>query len=125
MHVIESYQSKELETFPGAPGFAFETQVRINLKNEGEATEWLDKMQQHSHVTYRVTRTNKSGQCRVLCKLERHCQHFRKSLTEKQIAKAALAKSKKAKKPLTGMIRDKKTQCPSKLVLTVQIPTKT
>ena len=51
------YQSKEIETFPGAPGFAFETQVRINQKNQLEATEWLDKMQQHSHVTYRVTRT--------------------------------------------------------------------
>ena len=59
MYVIESYQSKELETFPGAPGFAFETQVRINLKNEGKATEWLEKMQQHSHVTYCVTTTTK------------------------------------------------------------------
>ena len=56
-YVIESYQSKELGTFPGAPGFAFETQVRINLKNEGKATEWLEKMQQHSRVTYGVTTT--------------------------------------------------------------------
>ena len=78
-YVVESYQSKELETFPGAPGFAFESQVRINIE---EANVWLDKMQQHSHVTYRVTITKKTGQCRVLCKLEQHCQHFRKSLTE-------------------------------------------
>ena len=41
------------------------------------------------------------------------------------MAKVTLAKSKKAKKPLTGMIQDKKTQFPSKLILTVQIPTKT
>ena len=31
-YVVESYQSKELETFPGAPGFAFESQVRITPK---------------------------------------------------------------------------------------------
>ena len=55
-YVVESYQSKELETFPGAPGFAFESQVRINIE---EANVWLDKMQQHSHVTYRVTITKK------------------------------------------------------------------
>ena len=81
----------------------------INLKNESKAKEWLHKMQQHSHATYRVTGTNKPGLKRVLCKLERHCQHFRKILTEKQVAKGAVAKAKKARKPLTGMLRNKKT----------------
>ena len=32
--------------------------------------------------------------------IERHCEYFRKSLTEKQMARVALAKSKKAKKSL-------------------------
>ena len=95
--------------------------MRINLKTESEAKEWLDKMQQHSHVTYRVTRTNKPGLKRVLCKLERHCQHFRKTL---KLAKGAVAKANKARKPLTGMLRNKKTQCSSHLTLTVQLPTK-
>ena len=98
--------------------------MRINLKNESKAKEWVDKMQQHSHVTYRVTRTNKPGLIRVLCKLEHHCQHFRKILTKKQVAKGAVAKAKKARKPLTGMLRNKKTQCSSHLTLTVQLPTK-
>jgi len=40
--------------------FAFETQVWINLKSEKEATEWLNKMQQHNCVTYHVTRTKKN-----------------------------------------------------------------
>ena len=57
-YVVDSYQSKELEIFPGAPGFAFESQVRITLKNEGEANEWLDKMQQHGHVTYGHSMSN-------------------------------------------------------------------
>ena len=53
-----------------------------------------------------------------------HCQHFKKALTTKQKDKAALAKSKKARKPFTMQVRNKKTQCPSRLTLTGQIPTK-
>ncbi len=98
--------------------------MRINLRNEEEATEWLQNMQQHSLTTYRVTRTSKPGLRRVLYKSERHCQHFRKKLSEKQTVKSALAQSKKARRPLTAMVRDKKTQCPSNLILTVQVPTK-
>ena len=30
-YIVENYQSKEPETFPGAPGIAFDIQVRINL----------------------------------------------------------------------------------------------
>ena len=81
-------------------------------------------MQQHSQVTYRVTRTYKPGLKCVLCKFECHCQHFRKTLTEKQVAKGAVANAKKARKPLTRMVRNKKTQCSSNLTLTVQVPTK-
>lgn len=110
--------------FPGAPVFAFDCQVRINLKNENEAAEWLEKMQEHSAVTYRITRTKKLSLCRVAYKTERHCQHMRKQLTPKQESKAALAKSAKERKPLTGVLRDKKTACPSRLILTVQIPTR-
>ena len=51
-------------------------------------------------------------------------QHIRKTLTEKQVAKGAVAKAKKARKPLTRMVRKKKTQCSSHLTLTVQLPTK-
>ena len=81
-------------------------------------------MQQHSHVTYRVTRTNKPGLKCVLCKLECHCQHFWKAPTKKQVAKGAVTKAKKARKPLTGMLWNKKTECSSHLTLTVQLPTK-
>ena len=122
-YIVEAYQSNVCETFPGAPTSAFYCQVRINLTNE-EATEWLKKMQMHSCVTYRVTRTNKVNLRRVAYKTERHCQHYRKQLTTKQAAKAAKAKSVKSTKPLTGILRDKKTQCPSHLILTIQIPTK-
>ena len=42
-YIVENYQSKELETFPGAPGIAFDTQVRINLRNDGEAINGYTK----------------------------------------------------------------------------------
>ena len=113
---------KEKLGFQGSPDVAFEAQVRINLKNEIEGKQWLDKMQQHSQVMYRVTRTYKPGLKCVLCKFERHCQHFRKTLTKKQVAKGAVANVKKARKPLTRMVRNKKTQCSSNLTLTVQVP---
>lgn len=123
-YIVEKYESKPCETFPGAPPFAFECQVRINVGNEEEATEWLAQMEQHSSVTYRVTRTTKLQYQRVAYKTERHCQHFRKQLTTKQVMTASQARSKKASKPLVGKQRDKKTHCSSHLVLTVQIPTK-
>ena len=80
-------------------------------------------MQQHSLVTYRVRRTNLASN-NVLCKFKRHCQHFQKTLSAKQIAKGAVAKAEKARKPLTGMLRNKKTKCSSHFTLTIQLPTK-
>ena len=115
---------KEKLKFQGSLDVAFEAQVQINLKNEIETKELLDKMQQHSQVTNRVTRTHKPGLKCVLCKFECHCQLFRKTLTEKQVAKGAVAKAKKARKPLTRMVRKKKTQCSSHLILTVQLTNK-
>ena len=56
---------REKLKFQGSPDVAFEAQVWINLKNEIETKEWLDKMQQHSQVTYRVTKTHKPGLKRV------------------------------------------------------------
>ena len=123
-YVVENYESKPCETFPGAPPFAFNCQVRINVRNEEEATEWLAKMQQHSSITYCVTRTTKLQHCRVAYKTERHCQHFRKQMTKKQVITGSRANSKKTSKPLVGKQRNKKMYCPSHLVLTVQIPTK-
>ena len=49
-YVVETYHIKEKLKFQGSPDVAFEAQVRINLNNEIEVKEWLDKMQQHSQV---------------------------------------------------------------------------
>ena len=79
---------------------------------------------EHSTVTYRITRTKKLSHCSVAYKTEHHCQHKHKQLTQKQELKAVLAKSAKERRPLKGLLRDKKTACPSDLKLTVKIPTR-
>ena len=81
-------------------------------------------MSNHSKCTYRVTKTVKPTMKRVKCKLVMHCQHYAKKLTQKRREKSALARVKKARAPLCLQLRNKKTDCPSKFVLAVQIPTK-
>ena len=50
------------------------------------------------------------------------CKHFRKALSPKQVEAHQVAR--KSRHPLTAGLRDKKTNCPSKITLTVNIPTK-
>ena len=51
-----------------------------------------------------------------------HCQHFQKKLTDKQVALARCSKRKPLS--LVSNTRRKKTQCPSKLSITIQVPSK-
>ena len=123
-YVIQSYQKQDTESFEGAPEFAFTAVIRINLETPDGISTWLKKMMETSLCTYRVTRGgHKPVGKRLLCKHEMHCQHFRKPLTPVQIQRSATAKAKKQKKPLCTRVRDKKTQCPSKLTLSLQVPT--
>ena len=124
-YVVESHEDREQPSFEGAPKFNFDLIVRINLETQDQANDFLNKMMSHSYCTYRISRTSKKPALkRVAYKIEMHCQHFKKALTNKQKEKAILAKSKKARKPFTMQIRNKKTQCPSHLTLTGQILTK-
>ena len=76
----------------------------------------------HSKCTYRVTKTTKPVMKRVLAKYTMHCQHFRKTLTLKQRQAHLHAATHGKKKPLISGNRDKKTNCPSKLTLTIKVP---
>ena len=105
----------------------FSATIRINLANEDDAKQWMEKMSNHSLCTYRTTKTVKTNNKRVKCKLYfvKHCQHFAKKLSQKQKEKSALSRAKrKVKAPLSSQLRNKKTNCPSSFTLTVQIPTK-
>ena len=124
-YVVESYQEEDRLSFEGAPKFSYHLEVRINLENEEQAKKFLKQMMEHSYCTYRITRTSKKpAMKRVAYKIEMHCQHFRKGLSKKDKDKSALSQSKKAQKPFTVHVRNKKTQCPSRLTLTGKVPTK-
>ena len=110
------------DDFPGAPEHLYEATLRINLTEKEAAQSWMQKMMQHSKCTYRHSKGRAPGLKRVLYKAEMHCQHQRIKLTPKQQQKASVAKSKSSKKVLTHEIRMKKTDCPSKLTITVLVP---
>lgn len=100
-YLIQSHYKKDVESFEGAPEFAFSAIIRINLETPEAVTTWLNKMMATSLCTYRVTRGgHKPKGKRVLCKNEMHCQHFRKPLTPVQTKCAALSTSKKQRKPM-------------------------
>ena len=80
--------------------------VTINILDECGVKTWLDEFHNHNNTTYRVTRGSRFQGKRVLYKTERHCQHKRKESN---------GKSKSEKKCLK--LRNKKTNCPSTLIL--------
>ena len=120
-YVITELNQLPAEDFPGAPEYSYEATVRINLTDKEAAQLWMQKMMQHSKCTYRHSRGRAHGLKRVLYKAKMHCQHKRKQLTPKQQQKTSIAKSKNSKKVLTHEIRMKKTDCPSKVTITVYL----
>ena len=120
-YVVESYDEVVGATSDSPH---FNCTMRINLVTEEEAKVWIEKMSERSRCTYRTTKTVKPGQKRVKCKFVKHCQHFAKKLSPKQLENVSLLRAKKAKTPLASQLRNKKTQCPSSFTLSVQITSK-
>ena len=101
----------------------FEATFCLNLDSKESVDTWLAKFMESSKCIYRVTKTTQPMLKRVTLKYTYHCQHHRKPLSQKQMSAHLLA-SKPNKNPLTAGVRDKKTNCPSQLILKIQIPTK-
>lgn len=112
------------EEFSGAPAYAFESTVRVNVNNADDAKKWLQSMMKHSNCTYRHSKGRNPGLKKVLYKVEMHCQHFRKPLTPLQLEQKASARKKNPRKVLMHDLRQKKTNCPSRLKFTVLVPPK-
>ena len=123
-YVVTSFTQAPTCAFSGAPSHAFTATVCINIHSKEEAQSWLQQMMDHSKCTYRHTKGRTPGLKRVMFKAEMHSQHFKKSLTPKQQSQSALARCKNSRKALMHDVRNKKTECPSTLKLTVNIPTK-
>ena len=118
-YVVEEFNELPKEEYPD---LRFTATIRINLNNDEEAKKWIGKMCNHSKCTYRVTRTYKPSLKRILWRTDMHCQHQRKPLSIKQ--SAAKAVCKKTLNPLMEDVQQKKTGCPSSLVLKIKNPTK-
>lgn len=101
----------------------FEAIFCLNLDSKESVDTWLAKFMQSSKCIYRVTKTTHPMMKRVALKYTYHYQHHRKPLSQKQLSAHLLAK-KPTKNPLTADLRNKKTECPSQLILKIQIPTK-
>ena len=80
-YIIEHFQPISNEHYEGAPTHYFETGIRIDLSNEDQ---WIEDIMAHSVTTYPIKWSIKPGFKRVQCKLEMHCQNYRKPLTNKQ-----------------------------------------
>ena len=89
-YVDTEFTALQKSQFSGAPDYAFEATVRINLKTKDAAEEWLKKMMQYSVCMYRHTRGKAPRLKRVLYKVDMHCQHHKKQLTPKQQHKSNL-----------------------------------
>ncbi len=123
-YVVTTFDVLSREKFSGAPANAFKTIVRINLNTADDAKKWLESMMKHSNCTYRHSKGRVAGLKRVCYKVEMHCQHKKKPLTPYQKQQKAKARVKNPRKVLVHDLRQKKTECPSVLKLTVSIPTK-
>ena len=118
-YMVVSYKKLPKFTFCGASEVNFEAHLRVNLNDENQANEWIEGLSKQSKCTYRVTRTYKPALKRVVYKIDLHCQHYRKALTKKQL-------SLKKPKPKTMLsdVKCKKPQCPARLCITIQEPSK-
>lgn len=119
-YLVESFKKLPQLTFCGAPVVNFETCIRVNLNDKSEASEWVEALSAKTTCTYRVTRTYKPAMKRVSYKLDMHCHHFRKKLTQKQLA----CQKKKKTKTMLSDVKCKKTQCQSTLKITILEPPK-
>ena len=106
-YVITDFSVFPSEDFARAPSAAFEATIRLNVATADEGKAWISEMMDHSHCTYRHTKGQSAGMKRVLHKAEMHCQHQAKTLTPKQMKKAALARPKSSKKILLHNVREK------------------
>ena len=123
-YVVTDFSILPEEAFSGAPEYAYDSTIRVNISNVDRAKEWLQSLMKHSKWTYRHSKGRKPGLKRVLYKVEMHCQHKRKPLTPLQLQQKANARVKSSRKVLMHDLRQKKTECPSCLKFTVVISTK-
>ena len=102
---FKSFETNVSENIP-----PFTAVVQINVETEEKALQWIKDLENHTSITYRVTRGNKCKGKKIIFKTDRHCQHKRKKLSEKQ---------KHCEKKRMSLSRNKKKDCPAHFTLKV------
>ena len=107
-YFLESYESLPKRDFLGAPLQCFKATFYVNVDSEATACQWIAEFEQASQNTYRILGGSKTMGSIIAYKTVRHCQHYRKYFP-------------KDKTPKRGedSLRQKKTDCPSRLTLRV------
>ena len=102
---MQSYEELSKGDFVGAPSTCFQSKFYINVQTEDAAR--LTKFEQKTHTTYRILKGSKTLGSILLFKTVKHCQHFRKYDPAGKVPKRLES------------LRQKKTECPSQLILRV------
>lgn len=124
-YMIDAYEELTTETFLGAPSFAFQALFWVNLETSEDVQSWIQQLQEMTRTTFRIT--NGTSHCmkgkKVIYKTNRHCQHKRKTPTRK-MKKQAENKSKGVtrERQHERSCRDKNTDCPTALSVTLMSP---
>ena len=107
-YFLESFELLPKRNFLGAPLQCFKATFYVNVDSEAKARQWLAEFEQVSQSTYRILGGSKTTGSIIIYKTVRHCQHYRKYFP-------------KDKTPKRGedSLRQKKTDCPSRLTICV------
>ena len=105
---LEVYEDMPKGDFLGAPAECFRAKFYIKLETEEAACNWIADFQRTTQTTYRILKGSKTTGSLVCFKTVRHCQHYRKYFPLGQVPKKG-----------DISLRQKKTDCPSRLTLRV------
>ena len=106
-YIFTQYQSLSLDNT-----CAFTATIYVDTTSESEATKWIVDLENYTATTFRITRGTKTTGQRILYKTIRHCQHKRKKSKKHHEDKFSICR------------RDKKTDCPTTLILKLHNQTK-
>ena len=105
---LQTFEELQNSSFLGAPAACFKAKFYIKLDNEAAARQWLQKFEDKSHTTYRILKGSKPAGSIIVFKTVKHCQHFRKYFPKGKVPKRR-----------ENSLRQKKTECPSRLTLRI------
>ena len=119
-YFVDSYCQHESESFLGAETSNFTLEAWTSANCETAAVQWIKHFEEVSKITNRITTGFRSKGLRFVFKTVRHCHHYRKQKPMSQMSTESKCKLKKT--TIHCSTRDKKSMCPSTLIVRVYPP---